>query len=633
MLDGFGSPRNLVLRAKELGYPAVALTDHGVIHGLIELYKEAKKEGVKPILGVELYVAPRTRFDKESGTDRKPYHLTILAENNTGYKNILKLVTSGFLEGFYYKPRVDEDLLRKHSEGLIALSGCMAGHIPRLILSGNLDAAKKQIETYIDIFGKDNFFLEIQDHPLLENQNLVNEQIREFSQKMKIPMVLTFDSHYPRPEDKEVHDIMLCIQTGAIVSDVDRMRYNGDFSLKDVRELKDAYKDYPDVFKNSVKIADRCNVDFTFGVNLIPSFDTPNGISADDYLAKLTREGLDIRFSNKEIPQNYLDRLSYELKTVAKMGFSTYFLIVSDFVKYAKSKGIVVGPGRGSAAGSILAWCLEITELDPIKYGLFFERFLNPERVSMPDIDIDFADTRRDEVLNYVIEKYGRNNVAQILTFGTMAPRAAIRDVGRALGYPYQEVDKLSKTVPPPVLGKHVPLKESIKDDPALKSVYEKDSRARVLLDFAKKIEGTVRHIGTHACAVVISEKELTEYTALQYGARGEEIVTQFSAKPLEDLGLLKMDFLGLRNLTVIETTCEIVKRTRKVDIDIDTIALDDDLTFKTFQGGDTTGVFQFESPGMKRYLKQLKPTKFDDIIAMGALYRPGPMDWIPTYI
>ncbi len=634
LLDGFGSPSGIVLRAKELGYTSAALTDHGVTYGLIEFYKAAKKEGIKPILGCEMYISPRTRFDKEAKIDTKPYHITLLAKNNEGYKNLIKLVTKAHLEGFYYKPRVDYGLLRAYSGGLIALSGCLAGHIPRLILSQNEDELRKILNLNLEIFGKENFFLEMQDHPLIENQQTVNDRLKKLAKEYSLNLVVTNDSHYPRPEDSEVHDILLCIQTQTTINDENRMRYVGDFSIRELNDLKAAFSDCPEAIENTLKIAEMCNVEFEFGKNLIPSFITPQNEDPHDYLCKLCEEGLKNRFNSKEIPKDYLERLQYELKTVHSMGFDTYFLIVWDFVNYAKSKGIVVGPGRGSAAGSILAWSLNITNLDPIKYGLFFERFLNPERVSMPDIDIDFADKRRDEVLNYVIEKYGRDNVAQIITFGTMAPRAAVRDAGRALGYPYQEVDSLAKIVPPPVLGKHIPLKESIKDDLDLRHAYELNPRAKMLLDYAIKLEGTVRHSGTHACAVVISEQPLTEYTALQYGARENgEIITQFSMKPIEDLGLLKMDFLGLKNLTVIEDTCKLVKEIRGKEINMDDIPFDDKVTFELLQRADTTGVFQLESAGMRRYLKDLKPSCFDDIVAMGALYRPGPMEWIPTYI
>lgn len=634
LLDGFGSPRDIILRAKELGYPAAALTDHGVTYGLIEFYKAGKAEGVKPILGSELYIATRTRFDRDPKLDRKPYHLTTLAKNMTGYKNLLKLVSQANLEGFYYRPRVDYGLLRAHSEGLIVLSGCLAAHLPRMILSENEEEIHKVVKNYIEIFGKENYFLELQDHPLIENQMIVNERLKLLAKEYDLKLVATNDSHYPRPEDSEAHDILLCIQTGTNVTEENRMRYTGDFSIRNVEDLRIAFKDCPEAIENTVKLAEMCDIEFEFGNNLIPSFDTPQNEPAEAYLKKLCLDGLGRRFGSKKVPQEYIDRLTYELDLVNKMGFDTYFLIVSDFVRYAKEKGIVVGPGRGSAAGSIIAWSLNITDVDPIGYGLFFERFLNPERVSMPDIDIDFADHRRDEVLSYVVEKYGRSNVAQIVTFGTMAPRAAIRDVGRALGYPYQEVDQLAKTVPPPVLGKYLPLIESIKDDPELKRVYDSDPRAKVLLDYAKKLEGTVRHTGTHACAVIISEQPLTEYTALQHGSGdGDEIISQYSAGPLEDLGLLKMDFLGLRNLTIIEKTQELVFDRSEVKIEIDKLPLDDTKTFELLQRGDTIGVFQLESPGMRRYLKELKPTVFEDIVAMGALYRPGPMDWIPTYI
>lgn len=632
LLDGFGSPGEIVRRAKELGYPAAALTDHGVTYGLIELYKEAKKEGIKPILGCELYVAPRTMHDKEAKIDVKPYHLTTLAKNNKGYENLLKMVTKAHLEGFYYKPRVDYQLLEQHSEGLIVLSGCLAAHLPRLILSENEPEIHELVKKFIKIFGKENYYLEIQYNPNMPEQAKVNEKLKLLAKEYDLGLVLTYDSHYPRPEDKEVHDVLLCIQTGSTIDQENRMRYEGDFSLKDINEIKEHFKDVPEAIENTVKIAEKCDVDFDFGVNLIPAFDTPEKQNPKDYLRYLCETGLKERLG--EIPKDYQERLDYELSVVDKMGFNTYFLIVHDFVKYAKDQKIVVGPGRGSAAGAIIAWSLRITDVDPIKYGLFFERFLNPERVSMPDIDIDFADNRRDEVLSYVIEKYGRSNVAQIITFGTMAPKAAIRDTGRALGYPYAEVDALSKAVPPAVLGKYAPLNKSIEDDPELSSIYKNDPRARKVLNYAKKLEGTVRHIGTHACAVIISEKELPNYTALQYGAGGRgEIVTQYDAKPLESLGLLKMDFLGLRNLTVIEKTLEIVKERTGEEIDMLKLNLEDEETFKLLQRGETTGVFQLESGGMRRYLKELKPTQFEDIVAMGALYRPGPMEWIPTYI
>lgn len=634
LLDGFGSPSDIVKRAKELNYPGAALTDHGVTHGLIELYKCGKKEGITPVLGCEVYIARRGLADKEAKVDVRPYHLTVLAQDNEGYENLLKMTTIAHLEGFYYKPRIDYELLKKHSAGLVILSGCFSAHLPRAILSNDEEEQKKVIEWHIDVFGKDRYFLEMQDHPLLESQAVINDGIRKLAKEYDLKTVVTNDSHYPCIEDKDAHDILLCIQTGAIASDPDRMKYTGDFSIRHIEDLRKAFPDDFDALDNSVRIAESCNVDLTFGENLIPAFKTPDGKSADQYLRELCEAGLKARFAGNEVPQDYKKRLDYELKMVHDMGFDTYFLIVWDFIRYAREQNIMVGPGRGSAAGAIIAWTLRITDVDPLAYGLFFERFLNPERVSMPDIDIDFSDHRRGEVLDYVVDKYGRDHVAQIITFGTMAPRAAVRDVGRALGYPYAEVDAISKTVPPPVLGKHVPLETSIVEDRELSKMYNSDERAKTLLDYAKHLEGTVRHTGTHACAVVIAENPLTKYTALQYGAGGKgEIVTQYDAGPLEDLGLLKMDFLGLKNLTIIERTQAIVKRTRGEDVDVDDISLDSDEAFEVFRRGDTTGVFQFESGGMRRYLKELKPNKFDDVVAMSALYRPGPMEWIPNYI
>ncbi len=636
LLDGFGSPSALAKRASSLGYFGLALTDHGNTHGLIEFYKACLENNIKPILGCEIYVSPRSRFDKESSLDTKPFHLVLLAENNIGYKNILELVTIGNLEGFYYKPRIDFEVLEKHKEGLIGLSACLAGEIPRSIMKGDDKYVEEVIEKHLSIFGKNNFFLELQDHPLIEEQQIVNKKIIELSKKHNIGLVVTSDTHYPAPEDKEAHDVMLCIQTGKTIDDPDRMRYDGDFSLPKIDYLKEVFKEVPEAISNTVEISNRCNYEFQFGVNLIPSFDCPDNKSASDYLRELVFLGLKARFDKigEDIPQEYLDRVEFELSIIHKMGFDTYFLIVQDFMRFAREQKIVVGPGRGSAAGALISYCLQITNVDPIKYGLLFERFLNPERVSMPDIDIDFADTRRDEVIKYVAEKYGRENVAQILTFGTMAPRASVRDVGRALGYPYSEVDAFAKLIPPPTLGKNQAISVSVEKDPEMKKEYQNNPRAKKLYDLASRLEGSVRHTGTHACAVVISEKKLTNYTALQYGAgQKNEIVTQYSAKPLEELGLLKMDFLGLRNLTIIETACRIIKRTKGVEIDIDDIAMDDKKTFELFQKADTTGVFQFESPGMRRYLKELKPTEFDDIFAMAALYRPGPMEWIPHYI
>ena len=635
LLDGLGSPAAHVKRAKELGMPAIALTEHGNMHGAIELYQVAKKEGIKPIIGCEIYIAPRTRFDKTPHVDIRPYHQVLIAKNNTGYKNLIEIVTKANLEGFYYKPRADYGLIKAHSEGLIALSGCLQGHLPRTILSGNQDESEQLIKDQIELFGKENYFLEVQDHPLSENQGIVNEGIKLLAKKFDLPIVATTDSHYPRRGDTAAHDVLLCIQTGSIVSDENRMKYHGDFSIRDPEDLRKAFSDIPDALENTLKVADMVDLDFEFGKSLLPKYATPQNEDPKVYLRQLCEEGLKIRMGGKEIPKNYMDRLDYELSVIESMGYSAYFLIVQDFVNFAKSKEIIVGPGRGSAAGAIVAWSLRITELDPIAHGLLFERFLNPERVSMPDVDIDFADTRRQEVLDYVIEKYGRENVAQIITFGTMAPKAAVRDVGRALGVAYVDVDRLSKLIPAPILGKHAHLKDSIKDDADLKHDYNNNPRSKEVLDFAIQLEGTVRHSGTHACAVVIAGKSLLNYTPLQRATGGGEndVITQYSMKPIEDIGLLKMDFLGLKNLTMIETTMKIVKRTKNVDIDIEKLDMFDKKAFKLLQAGETMGVFQLESDGMRRYLKELKPSKFEDIVAMGALYRPGPMEWIPTYI
>lgn len=633
LLDGLGKPNDIVAKAKKDGAPAVALTDHGVLYGTVEFYKIAKKEGIKPIIGVEAYVATKSRFDKIPGPENKPYHLVLLAKNNAGYQNLLKLVSQGHLEGFYYKPRIDLGLLKAHCEGLIGLSACLAGEIPRLILQNNEEKLIESIKRYQEIFGKDDFYLELQDHPEIEKQMIVNKKIIEIAKKLDVPLVATNDCHYVKKEDAHVHDVLLCIQTGKSVQDTDRMKYLGDFSMKSPEEMKESFAHVPEAIENTLKIAEKCNVEINLGQNLLPSFSTPQNETPKEYLKKLCTEGIKQKYSEKE-QEKALKQLDYELGMVDNMGFNTYFLIVHDFVKFAKDNGILVGPGRGSAAGAIIAYSLDITTVDPLKYGLIFERFLNPSRVSMPDIDIDFADSRRDEVLEYVVGKYGRENVAQIITFGKMTAKAVVRDTGRGLGYPYGDVDRLAKLVPPTILGKHAPLKDSIQNDPELNAVYEHEDDAKKLLDIAAKLDGTVRHAGTHACAVVISEEPLVNYTPLQRSpADIESIITQYSMKPIEEIGLLKMDFLGLKNLTLLETAIKIIKRTKGDDIVLDDIPLEDKNTFKLFQKGDTSGVFQLESPGMKRYLKQLKPTIFEDIIAMISLYRPGPMEWIPSYI
>lgn len=632
LLDGFGTPEQIVAKAKEYNCPAVALTDHGVMYGAIEFYKAAKHHGINPIIGCEVYIAPVSRFEKAQGETNRHSHLTLLAKDYEGYQNLMLLVSKGHLEGFYYKPRIDIGLLRAHSKGLIALSGCLASELSRAILSENEDKQNEIITTYKEIFG-DDYYLELQHHDDLVDQSIVNEGAKKLSRRHNVPLVATMDSHYVNKEDAKAQDILLCIQTQTTLDNEDRMKFTGDFSIKSPDEMASYFKDVPEAIENTLKIAEKCKLELKFDQNLIPNFKTPQNQSAKEYLRTLCNEGLKMRYG--DFPeQKAIDQLNYELDIVDRMGFNDYFLIVWDFVKFAKDRGITVGPGRGSAAGSIITYCLDITELDPLRYGLIFERFLNPERVSMPDIDIDFADIRRDEVLNYVREKYGRENVAQIITFGTMAARAAVRDVGRAMGYPYAEVDRIAKLVPPPVQGKHVPLKESTKDDPELKRLFDSEPRSRELLVNAMKLEGTVRHAGTHACAVVMSEHPVVEYTPLQRSTGGsEEIITQYSMKPLEDIGLLKMDFLGLRNLTIIQRALEIIEETRGEKVVLTTVPMDDKATFELLQKGDTTGVFQLESSGMRRYIKELEPTRFEDIIAMISLYRPGPMEWIPGYI
>lgn len=630
LLDGLSRPKDLIQLAKEHDMPAMAITDHGVLYGAIEFYKEAKANGVKPIIGCEMYIT-RDRFQKDASV-KKSNHLLLLAKNYQGYLNLMELVTKAHLEGFYYKPRIDHKLLAGHSEGLIATSTCLIGEIPQAILSGDDIGARDLIAEYQNIFGKENFFLEMQSHKDIAEQIELNNKIVELGNDLKIPLVATNDCHYAKSEDHDAHDILVCIQTGKTLADDDRMRYTSDFSLKTPEQMKKEFSKHPEAISNTLKIADMCDIDIEFGKDLLPKFPTPNSIKAIDHLRNLCEEGLDKLYgSGRDEAQ---ERLDYELSVIERMGFADYFLIVHDIIKYAKDQGIVVGPGRGSAAGSIIAYSLSITTVDPLKYGLYFERFLNPERVSMPDIDIDFADHRRDEVFNYVKNLYGHSNVAQIITFGTMAAKAAVRDVGRAMGYPYIEVDAIAKLLPPMVLGKHKPLKDSVVNHPELKAEYEKNPRAKKLLDNAIKLEGTIRHAGTHACAVVVSEEPLTNYTPLQFASgKDDSVVTQYSMKPLEELGLLKIDFLGLRNLTVIEHTLNILRENRGVEIDIDKIPLDDKDAFDLLSRGDTTGVFQLESAGMKRYLKELKPSQLSDIVAMNALYRPGPMDYIPAYI
>jgi DNA polymerase III subunit alpha len=632
LLDGLTKIDELIQKAKDNDCENLAITDHGVMYGAIEFYQKCKKAGLKPIIGVETYLAPGSRLDKNIKDDERNYHLVLLAKNKIGYKNLIKLTSIAHLEGFYYKPRIDWETLTKYKDGLIALTACLAGEIPRLIMAEKLDKARKRILEYNELFGQDNFYLELQSHPNLGEQEKVNQVLIAFSRELNIPLVATNDIHYLNKDDDEPQDVLLCLQTKKKKEDRDRMiMLGGDYSFRPVKEMIEAFKDVPEAIANTEKIASSCNLEIDLGQTQLPFFTVPAGENIETYLNNLCRRGLIERYgkSYEQVPTEISERMDYELSVINKMGWPSYFLIVADFVNWAKNNKIVVGPGRGSAAGSLVSYLLNITNIDPLKYDLLFERFLNPDRISMPDIDMDFADTRRDEVLRYVEEKYGKDHVSQIITFGTMAARAAIRDVGRVLGYPYEMCDKLAKMIP--MFSK---IKEAVDEIGELKELYKNDEAVRRVIDYAKRLEGVARHASTHACGVVITKEPLTEYLPLQYASSSDRtIVSQYSLHPVEDLGLLKMDFLGLKNLTIIESAVKIIKNTRGLIIDIDKIPQDDELTYKLFQAGETTGVFQFESSGMKRYMRELKPTEFEDIIAMVALYRPGPMEWIPDYI
>ncbi|HPX64286.1 MAG TPA: DNA polymerase III subunit alpha, partial [bacterium] len=631
LLDGMGKIDELVEAAKADGATAVALTDHGVMYGVVEFYQKCQKAGIKPIIGVEAYLTPGSRHDKNSQIERS-YHLILLAKDQVGYNNLLKLVSIAHLEGFYYKPRIDWECLQKYSQGLIAMSACLAGEIPRLIMSGKKEQAKKRALEYNQLFGQGNYYLELQDHPHLPEQEKVNQELIKLSQATGIPLVATNDVHYIRASDRDVQDVLLCLQTKHKKNDAGRMNMlEDDYSFRPSAEMAAAFAAVPEAINNTVKIADQCNLELAMGQVLLPRFTVPNDLTAQDYLRQLCLDGLVKRYGQtyEEIEPLYRERMDYELEIIAKMGFPDYFLIVADFINWAKNNAIVVGPGRGSAAGSLVCYLIGITELCPIAYDLLFERFLNPDRISMPDIDTDFADIRREDVIEYVSEKYGRDHVSQIITFGTMAARAAIRDVGRVLDASYDFCDKLAKMVP-----MFMKLPEALEQVAELKQIYQQDPQAKQILDYAQRLEGCARHTSTHACGVLITKDPLTEYTPIQYASSTDRtVVCQYSLHPVEDLGLLKMDFLGLKNLTIIESAIRIIKATKGIEIDINQIPLDDQETFGLFQRGETTGVFQFESSGMKRYLRDLKPTNLEDIIAMVALYRPGPMEWIPDYI
>ena len=627
LLDGSNKIKEYVARVKELGMNSAAITDHGVMYGVIDFYREARKQGINPILGCEVYVAPNSRFDREvTGGDDRYYHLVLLAENNEGYENLTKIVSKGFVEGYYYKPRVDKELLRTCHKGIIALSACLAGEVPRYLTNGMYEEAKERALEYQEIFGKGNYFLELQDHGI-PDQQLVNQQLMKLSQETGIELVATNDVHYTYADDAKAHDILLCIQTGKKLSDENRMRYEGrQYYVKSEEEMAELFPYARQALENTQKIADRCSVEIEFGVTKLPKYDVPEGYTSWEYLQKLCYEGLDQRYGAPS--QELKDRLAYELDTIRHMGYVDYFLIVWDFIKYAKDHGIAVGPGRGSAAGSIVSYCLGITTIDPIHYQLLFERFLNPERVSMPDIDVDFCYERRQEVIDYVTRKYGKDCVAQIVTFGTLAARGVIRDVGRVMDMPYAYVDSIAKMIPQE-LG--ITIDKALQMNPELRKLYESDETVTHLIDMAKRLEGLPRHCSMHAAGVVICQKPVEEYVPLSRAADGT-ITTQFIMTTLEELGLLKMDFLGLRTLTVIQNAVQLARK-KQPDLQIDKIDYNDKAVLDYIGTGKTEGIFQLESGGMKNFMKELQPHSLEDVIAGISLYRPGPMDFIPQYI
>ena len=628
LLDGSNKINEYVSRVKELGMKSAAITDHGVMFGCIDFYKAAKAAGIKPILGCEVYVAPGSRFDKEKGKEEdRYYHLVLLAETQEGYQNLIKIVSYGFVDGFYYKPRVDMELLEQYHEGIIALSACLAGEVARNLARGFYEEGKEAALRYEKIFGKGNFFLELQDHGIPE-QRQVNHELIRMSRETGIELVATNDVHYTYSSDAEAHDILLCVQTGKSLKDENRMRYEGgQYYVKSEEEMRRLFPYAPEAIENTGKIAERCNVEIEFGVTKLPKFDVPDGYTAWEYLNKLCFEGLDKRYTDNK--EELKKRLNYELGVIKDMGYVDYFLIVWDFIRYAREQGIMVGPGRGSAAGSLVSYTLEITKLDPIKYDLLFERFLNPERVSMPDIDVDFCFERRQEVIDYVVEKYGKDQVVQIVTFGTMAARGVIKDVGRVMDVPYVQCDTIAKMIPQEL---NITIDKAMKANPELKKIYETDETVRKLIDMSRRLEGLPRHTSMHAAGVVISQKPVMEYVPLSRGSDGS-LVTQFTMTTLEELGLLKMDFLGLRTLTVIQNAEKLVRRDKGIELDMDKIDYEDKKVYGMLGAGKTEGVFQLESTGMKNFMKELKPGNLEDIIAGLSLYRPGPMDFIPQYI
>ena len=630
LLDGSNKIKEYVKRVKELGMDSAAITDHGVMYGVIDFYKEAKANGIKPILGCEVYVAPNSRFDKEIGGGEERYHhLVLLAENNTGYANLMKIVSKGFTEGYYYRPRVDMEVLEQYHEGIIALSACLAGEVPRLLAKGLYQEAKKTAEKYEKCFGKGNYFFELQDHGIPE-QRTVNTALLRMSKELDIPLVATNDIHYTYAEDAQSHDILLCIQTAKKVSDEDRMRYDGgQYYVKSEMEMRELFPYAQQALDNTAMIADRCNVEIEFGVTKLPKFDVPQGYDSWSYLNKLCTDGLSERYPDDD--GTIREKLDYELGVIQKMGYVDYFLIVWDFINWAREHDIPVGPGRGSAAGSIVSYCLHITNIDPIRYSLLFERFLNPERVSMPDIDIDFCYERRQEVIDYVSEKYGHDKVVQIVTFGTMAAKGVIRDVGRALDLPYNYVDGIAKMIPNEG-NSPVTITRALEMNPEFRKLYKEDEQVHYLIDMCLKLEGLPRHTSMHAAGVVICQKPADEFVPLSRGSDGA-ITTQFTMTTIEELGLLKMDFLGLRTLTVIKDAVDNVEKTTGIHIDVDHLDYDDKKVLASLGTGRTDGVFQLESQGMKNFMKELKPQTLEDVIAGISLYRPGPMDFIPAYI
>ncbi len=629
LLDGSNKIKECVSRVKELGMNSVAITDHGVMFGVIDFYRAAKAAGIKPILGCEVYVAPGSRFDKEAvgNNDDRYYHLVLLAENETGYYNLMKIVSRGFTEGYYYKPRVDMELLEQYHEGIIALSACLAGEVQKNILRGMYGEAKAAACRYKDIFGEGNFFLELQDHGM-EEQKLVNQSLLRMSQETGIELVATNDIHYTYADDVKPHDILLCIQTGKKLADEDRMRYEGgQYYIKSEEEMRKLFPYAQEAIDNTQKIADRCNVEIVFGEEKLPKYDVPDGFTSWEYLNKLCYEGLERRYPGDD--PKIRERLEYELSVIKRMGYVDYFLIVWDFIKYARDHGISVGPGRGSAAGSIVSYCLGITSIDPLRYQLLFERFLNPERVSMPDIDVDFCFERRQEVIDYVVRKYGTDRVVQIVTFGTMVACGVIRDVGRVMDLPYAFVDGIAKMIPKEL---NITLGKALQSSPDFKKAYDNDPQVKELIDMSMRLEGLPRHTSMHAAGVVISQKAVEEYVPLSVGSDGS-VVTQFTMTTLEELGLLKMDFLGLRTLTVIQDAVRLAEKSSGKEIDINAIDYNDKKVLDYIGSGETDGIFQLESGGMKGFMKELKPQNLEDIIAGISLYRPGPMDFIPQYI